>query len=116
LENASGFLGQVDQSRIDRLGGGNQLSRTKRNLSHEFREAAAAGRPLALGAVDPSPELALRLPDGHVGTGEAPRHDVGLGSTPDRTAGLGDSDTMAAGMSAGILASNRAPISNPAST
>jgi hypothetical protein len=100
------------------LGRGRQLSRTKRNFSHEFREAAVVDqlRPLTPGAVDPSPELALRLPDDHVGTGEVPRHDVGLGWAPERTAYLSGSDPIAAGMPAGTRASNRVPISNPAST
>ena len=42
------------------------------------------------GTVDRTAELALRIPDGHVGTGETPRHGGGLGSTPERIARFSD--------------------------
>ena len=66
------------------------------------------------GTVDRTAELALRIPDGHVGTGETPRHGVGLGSTPERIADLGGSGSIAVGMSSGTVAPISVPICNRA--
>jgi len=66
--------------------------------------------------VDPAADFALRIPDGHVGTGEAPRDGIGLRSRPMRTANLGVLGTIAAGMSFDTVLSIRVPVSNQAPT
>jgi hypothetical protein len=66
--------------------------------------------------VDPTADFALRIPDGHVGTGEAPRDGIGLRSRPIRTANLGVLGTIAAGMSFDTVVSIRVPVSNQAPT